>query len=95
MRGLAGNLSDLTVASAQCDLLLCSDNLVSDMRHVLEVLVSGFCRPVLCRGKIPQARRLAAYIRDGYGAFRQPKFEFGAYEMPIFRVYGVRQNLYL
>ena len=54
--GLAGSLSDLTVASSQYDILLRSETLVSDMRHVSEVLVPGFCRPVLlCRGKIPSA----------------------------------------
>ena len=48
--GLAGNLSDLTVASSQYDILLCSETLVSDMCHVSEVLVPGFGRPVLlCR----------------------------------------------
>ena len=73
--GLAGNLSDMTVTSSQYDILLCSETLVSDMRHVLEVLVPGFSRPVLlCRGKMPRARGMAAYVRDGYGAFRQPKF---------------------
>ena len=35
VRGLAGNLSDLTVTSSQYDILLCSETLVSDMRHVL------------------------------------------------------------
>ena len=38
VRGLAGNLSDLTVASSPYDILLCSETLVSDMRHVSEVL---------------------------------------------------------
>ena len=67
VRGLAGNLSDLTVASSQYDILLCSETLVSDMRHVSEVLVPGFCRPVLlCRRKMPRARGMAAYVRDGY-----------------------------
>ena len=57
VRGLAGNLSDLTLASSQYDILLCSETLVSDMRHVSELLVPGFGRPVLlCRGKIPPAR---------------------------------------
>ena len=46
VRGLAGNLSDLTMASSQYDILLCSETLVSDTRHVPEVLVPGFCRPV-------------------------------------------------
>ena len=43
MRGLAGNLSGLTVASSQYDIPLLSETLFSDMRHVLEVLVPGFC----------------------------------------------------
>ena len=51
MRGLAGNLSDLTVASSQYDILLCSETLVSDMRHVSEVLVPGFSRIVCCVGE--------------------------------------------
>ena len=44
---------------------------------------------------MPRARGMAAYVRDGYGAFRQPKFECGCYEMLVFRVFGVRQNLYV
>ena len=95
VRGLAGNFSDLTVASSQYDILLCSETLVSDMRHLSEVLVPGFGRPVsLCRGKMLRARGMAAYVRDGYRAFRQPKFECGCCEMPVFRVCGMRQNLY-
>ena len=47
---MPGNLGDLTVASSQYDILLCSDTLVSDMRHVLEVLVPVFCRPSCCAG---------------------------------------------
>ena len=55
--GLAGNLSDLTVASSQNDILFCSETFVSYMRYMSEVLVPGFCRPVLlCRGKMPRAR---------------------------------------
>ena len=38
---------------------------------------------------------MAAYVRDGYRAFRQPKFECGCCEMLGFRVCGVRQNLYV
>ena len=37
VRGLAGNHSDLTVASTQYDILLCSKTLVSDLRHVSEL----------------------------------------------------------
>ena len=35
---------------------------------------------------------MAAYVRDGYREFRQPKFECGCCEM-VFRVHGVRQYL--
>ena len=34
VRGLSRNLSDVTVASSQYDLLLCSETLVSDRRHI-------------------------------------------------------------
>ena len=82
--GLAGNFSDLTVASSQYDILLCSESLVSDMRHVSEVLFPGFGRTILlCRGKMPRARGMAAYVRDGYRVLRQPKFECGCCEMLI------------
>ena len=61
MRGLAGNLSDMAVASSQYDILLCSETLVSDMRFVSELLDPSFGRPVLlCRGKMPWARGMAA-----------------------------------
>ena len=59
------------------------------MRHMSELLVPGFGRPVLlCRGRMPQALVMAAYVRDGYGAFRQRKFECGCCEMVIFRACG-------
>ena len=38
---------------------------------------------------------MAASVRDGYGAFRQHKFECGCCEMLVFGVYGERQNLYV
>ena len=85
VRGLAASLSNLTLASSQNDILLCAETLVSDMRHVSELLVPGFGRPVLlCRGKMPLARGMAASERDGYGAFQQPKFECGCYEMLVY-----------
>ena len=66
------------------------------MRQVSEVLVPDFSRHVLlCRGKMPRARVMTAYVRDGYGAFRQPKFQCGCCEMLFFMVCGVRQNLYV
>ena len=89
-------LSDLAVASSQYDILLLSETFVSDLRHVSELLVPGFCRPVfLCRDKLPRARGMAAYVRDGYGAFHKPKFECGCCEMLVVWVWGLRQNFYV
>ena len=82
VRGLSGNLSDLAVASSQYDKLLCSETLASDLRHVSELLVPGFSRPVLLRrGKLPRSRGMVTYVRDVYGAIHQPKFECGCCEI--------------
>ena len=89
-------MSDVTVASSQYDLLLCSETLVSGRRHISEFLVPGFGLPVLlCRDGMPRARAIAAYVRDGCGAFRQLKFECGCCKMLVFRVCGARQNFYV
>ena len=57
VRGLSKNLSDVTVASSQYDLSLCSEALVSDRRHISELLVPGFvvlycCAGMECRGPV-------------------------------------------
>ena len=53
VRGLSKNLSNLTVALSQFDIMLYSKTMVSDMRHVSELQVTGFGRPVmLCRDRI-------------------------------------------
>ena len=70
VRDLSRNLNDLTVASSQYDLLLCSETLVSDRRHLSELLVPGFGRHVLLfRDVMPQARGMAAYVREVMGHF--------------------------
>ena len=54
------------------------------MRHVFELLVPGFGHPILlCRGRMPQAKGIAAFVRDGYGAFRPHKFDCGCFEMMV------------
>ena len=96
VRGLSKNLSDVTMGSSQYDLLLSSETLVSDRCHISELLFPGFGRPLLlCQDGMPRAHRMAAYVRDGYGAFRQPKFECGCCEMLVFRVCGALQNFYV
>ena len=42
-----------------------------------------------------RARGMAAYVLNGYEVFRQHKFECGCCEMLVFRVCGMRQNLYV
>ena len=54
--------------------------------------VPGFGRPVfLCLRKMLRIRIRTRWLR----AFHQPKFECGCCEMLVFRVCGVRQNLYV
>ena len=56
----------------------------------------GVDRPAsLCRGRMPRARGTVAYVRDGYGAFRQPKFQCYCCEMLVFMFCGARQYLYV
>ena len=71
VRGLSKNLSDVTVASSQCNLLLCSETLVSDRRHISELVASCFLDLVVlscCAVGMPRARGTAAYVGDEYGS---------------------------
>ena len=42
IRGLHANINDLAVASRLFDILFCSETLVSQMRHISELLIPGF-----------------------------------------------------
>ena len=67
------------------------------MRHV-RVGVAGsriWSRCLVVPWKVASGPWMAAYVRDGYEAFRQPKFERGCCEMLVSRVCGARQNLYV
>ena len=88
---LPGNLSDLTVSLFQYDILLCSETLVSDMRHVSELLVPGFGRPVLlCLCKMPHARGRP----DTYEMVTK-HLSMGVAKCCFLGFCGVRQNLYV
>ena len=94
MRGLAGILSDLTVASSRNDILLWSKTLVSDMLHVSELLVPGFGRPVLlCRGRMHRAEGCRHTCEVDIEHFANPSLSVVVCEMLVFRVWGARQNL--
>ena len=60
---------------------------------IVVVAVPGFV--LLCWCRMPWDRGMAAYVRDEYGEFRQPRFECGCYEMLVFVVYDVIQNFYV
>ena len=66
------------------------------MRHVSEILVPGFGRPVLlCRAR---CLRPVGYLHTCEMVteyFANTKFEYGCCEMLVFRVCGIRQNLYV
>ena len=65
------------------------------MCHMSKLLVPGFGSPVLlCRDKMPWACRMAAYVRDGYGAFCQPKFARGCCKM-LFLGFVVRDRTFI
>ena len=68
------------------------------LRYASCVGVAGFQIWSLCLvvpGQDALGPGMAAYVRDGYGAFHQPKFECGCCEILVFRVCGARQNLYV
>ena len=52
IRGLHGNLHDLIVASKGFDILLCSETLVSNFRHIAKLSILGFKRPIYILGVV-------------------------------------------
>ena len=96
IRGLFKNIRDLTVASSQYDILLCSETLVSQMRHSSEILIPGFNKPILFkRDEIPRARGMAVYIRKKFPASRKTSYECGCHEIQVIKVCGRYNNFYL
>ena len=86
--GLAGNLRDLTVASSQYDILLCSETLIFDMPYVSVSLVPGFGRCVLLwRVKMPWARHTYEMVTEH---FANPNFS-----VVVIVLCGLRQNHYV
>ena len=88
--GLYRNRSDLTVASSQYYLLLCSEALVSNMRHISEFPVPGFGRPVEMH-PVGWLHMCEMDIEN----FANNKFECGCCEMLVFGVCGARQSFYV
>ena len=96
IRGLYGNLHDLIVASKGFNILFCSETLVSNFRHIAELSIPGFKRPILFkRNEINRAQGTAVYIKNGCSASHKATFEFGCHEVQIIKVCGKHNNFYL
>ena len=96
VRGLHKNKKDLDLAAEKFDIVFCSETLVSDLRHISELLVPGFKKPTLVkRNAILRARGMALYIRDGFSASHKPMYECKCHETLVAKVSGRLINLYI
>ena len=96
IRGLYGNLNELSVASAKYDIICCSETLVSDRRHVSELLLPNFTRPLqLLRNSIPRGQGMCVYTRVGFNASRCSKYECKCHETMVVRVCSRFNNFYI
>lgn len=96
VRGLHGNLKDLTVQSREFDVLLCSETLVSDRRHLSELAIPGFGKPQqILQNERSRSRGLVAYVRNGFIGYRQKKYECRCCESLVIRVCGRLMNFYI
>ena len=93
-RILCNNMLGLARASSQYEILLCSETLVFDMRHVSELLVNGFGRLFfLCRARclVPEGWLHTFEMVTEY--FANPNLSMVVCEMFVLGICGVRQNL--
>ena len=96
IRGLKANLNDLAVASPKYDLLFCSETLVSNYRHVSELLIPNFNKPILLRrNAIRRAQGMALYVRSSFSASRVSKYECGCHEVLLTKIVSRFNNYYI
>ena len=101
INSLSANSNELSVASSRFDIVMCAETLVSTMKHAAELIIPGF--GIFVEGlslKVEGCLRLGArcmalYIREGFAASRQAKFECSCCEMLLVRVCGPRRNFYI
>ena len=96
INGLHGNLAELSVVSSRYDVVVCAETKATQFRHPAELLLPGFCSPVLLpRGARPNGLGLALYVRAGYSASRQMKYECSCCEVMVVKLSGARANFYV
>ena len=82
IRGLHGNLHDLIVASKGFDILLCSETLVSNFRHIAKLSIPGFKRPILLkRNEINRAQGMAVYRSGCPASHKRPALNVGVMKL--------------
>ena len=96
IRGLYKNFNELIGVSRQYDIIFCSETLVSSRRHLTEILIPNFKKPILLRSDaFPRARGMALYIRNDFSATNQKSYECSCHEMQIVKVCGRHSNFYI
>ena len=86
----------MIVASKGFDILFCSENLLSNFRHIAELSIPGFKMPKLFKcNEINRAQGMAVYIRSGCSASHKGSFECGCHEVQIIKVCSKHNNFYL
>ena len=96
IRGLHKNIQELIAVSRHYDILCCSETLVSNFRHVSELIIPGFRKPIILRrDAIPRARGMAVYVRSDFSATHKIAFECKCHETQVFKVSGKHSNFYI
>ena len=74
----------------------CSETLVSSRRHISDLMVPGFDRPMqLLRGEVDRLRGLTVYVRDDFSAYRQRSYECGWCDVIVFKICSSSHNFYV
>ena len=96
IRGLHANLTELGIVGSKFDVMVCAETKVSDRRHLSELRVPGFgCPQQRLRNSTPGAQGMALYVREGFRAFRQSKFECACHESFVVRICSKVNNFYI
>ena len=87
---------DLQIACHKYDIILCSETLVSNRRHISEISLPGFNNPtLLLRDSRPRIRGLATYIRSGFSAAIKKENVCTYHEFHVIRVCSRSNNFWL
>ena len=100
INGLYKNIRDLDLSSQNFDIVFCSETRATFRRSPVELLISGFNKPILKPRSSdsdngPVRLGMALYIRSGYCAFRMSQYECPCHEIICVRVSSQYNNFYI